>query len=163
MKVSTADITPAHTCHVTGVRYSRTDSAVPYTVTAYSAYFIRTTARVSFAVGNPGNLGCGHYRTETAVELGRAAHGWLLGRYSALAVGTYSLCYPPITFTNHSLLANCFVALSLGSELCRQHFLGLLSFTLNSSFINMIYFDSVTSTLLAEEQNRRNREMNLYT
>lgn len=67
---------PAHTCHVTGVRYSRTDSAVPYTVTVYSAYFIRSTARVSFTVGNPGNLGCGHYRTETAVEWGRAAHGF---------------------------------------------------------------------------------------
>ena len=68
MKVSTADITPAHTCHVTGVRYSRTDSAVPYTVTAYSAYLIRSTARISFTVGNPGNLGCALCRTETAAN-----------------------------------------------------------------------------------------------
>ena len=60
---------PAHTCHVTGVRDLRSDSAVPYTVTVYSAYFIRTTARVSCAVGNPGNLGCVLCRTETAVEL----------------------------------------------------------------------------------------------
>lgn len=66
---------PAHTCHVTGVRDSRSDSAVPYTVTVYSAYFIRTTARISFTVGNPGNLGCVLCRTETAVELDRAAHG----------------------------------------------------------------------------------------
>ena len=66
---------PAHTCHVTGVRDLRSDSAVPHTVTVYSAYFIRSTARVSFAVGNPGNLGCDLCRTETAVELGRAAHG----------------------------------------------------------------------------------------
>ena len=66
---------PAHACHVTGVRDLRPDSAVPYTVTAYSAYFIRSTARVSFAVGNPGNLGCVLCRTETAVELDRAAHG----------------------------------------------------------------------------------------
>ena len=54
---------------MTGVRYSRTDSAVPYTVTVYSAYIIRSTARVSFAVGNPGNLGCVLCRTETAVKL----------------------------------------------------------------------------------------------
>ena len=67
---------PTHTCHVTGVRYSRTDSAVPYTVTVYSAYIIRSTARVSFAVGNPGNLGCVLCRTETAVEWVRAAHGF---------------------------------------------------------------------------------------
>ena len=67
---------PAHTCHVTGVRYSRTDSAVPYTVTAYSAYFIRTTARVLFTAQNPGNLGCDLCRTETAVEWDRAAHGF---------------------------------------------------------------------------------------
>ncbi len=60
---------PAHTCHVTGVGNLRSDSAVPYTVTVYSAYFIRTTARVSFAVGNPGNLGCVLCRTETAVKL----------------------------------------------------------------------------------------------
>ena len=60
---------PAHTCHVTGVRDSHSDSAVPYTVTVYSAYFIRSTARISFTVGNPGNLGCVHYRTETAVKL----------------------------------------------------------------------------------------------
>ena len=67
---------PAHTCHVTGVSYSRSDSAVPYTVTVYSAYFIRSTARISFTVGNPGNLGCVLCHTETAVELGRAAHGF---------------------------------------------------------------------------------------
>ena len=66
---------PAHTCHVTGVRYIKTDSAVPYTVTVYSAYFIRTTARVSLTVGNPENLGCVLCRTETAVEWDRAAHG----------------------------------------------------------------------------------------
>lgn len=66
---------PAHTCHVTSVRDLRSDSAVPYTVTVYSAYLIRSTARVSFAVGNPGNLGCVLCRTETAVELDRAAHG----------------------------------------------------------------------------------------
>ena len=60
---------PTHTCHVTGVRDLRSDSAVPYTVTVYSANFIRTTARVSFAVGNPGNLGCVLCRTETAVKL----------------------------------------------------------------------------------------------
>lgn len=66
---------PSHTCHVTGVRYSRTDSAVPYTVTIYSAYLIRSTARVLFTAQNPGNLGCVLCRTETAVELGRAAHG----------------------------------------------------------------------------------------
>ena len=54
---------------MTGVRYSNTDSAVPYTVTAYSAYIIRSTARISFTVGNPGNLGCDFCRTETAVKL----------------------------------------------------------------------------------------------
>ena len=60
---------PAHTCHVTGVRYSRSDSAVPYTVTVYSAYIIRSTARVLFTAQNPGNLGCVICRTETAVKL----------------------------------------------------------------------------------------------
>ena len=35
---------------------------------------------------------------------------------------------------------NCFVALSRSSEPCRQHFLGLLSFTLNSSFITINIF-----------------------
>ncbi len=95
--------------------------------------------------------------------IGRAAHGWLLGKYSALAVGTYCRCYPPVSFTSHSLFVNCFVALSLASEPCRQRFLGLLSFTLNSSCTNKMYFDSVTSAVPAEEQNRRNREMNPYT
>ena len=66
---------PAHTCHVTGVRNLRSDSAVPYTVTVYSAYIIRSTARISFTVGNPGNLVCVLCRTETAVEWDRAAHG----------------------------------------------------------------------------------------
>ncbi len=67
---------PTHTCHVTGVKNLRSDGAVPYTVTVYSAYFIRTTARVLFTAQNPGNLGCVFCRTETAVELGRAAHGF---------------------------------------------------------------------------------------
>jgi len=60
MKVSTADLTPAHAYPVAGVSYSYTDSAVPFAVIIYSADFvgqrqgfrfpseIRETSAVSF-------------------------------------------------------------------------------------------------------------------
>ena len=127
---------PAHTCHVTGVSYSRSDSAVPYTVTVYSAYFIRSTARISFTVGNPGNLGCVLCRTETAVEFGRAAHGFdCLADIPLWLSGLTASAIRRLRSQTHSLFVNCFVALSLSTESRRQHFLGLLSFTLNSSFV----------------------------
>ena len=87
---------------MTGVRYSRTDSAVPYTVTVYSAYFIRSTARISFTVWNPGNLGCALYRTETAAELTVPHTSLTAWQMSCFGYGSH-LCNLPFSFTSCSL------------------------------------------------------------
>ena len=93
MKVSTADFIPAHAYPVAGVRYSYTDSAVPFAVINLQCRLYRSTARISFSVGNPWNLGCVLCHTETAVNLS-VPH----------TVDCIAHILSQITFTSRSLL-----------------------------------------------------------
>ena len=148
---------PAHTCHVTGVRYSNTDSAVPYTVTVYSAYIIRSTARISFTVGNPGNLGCVLCRTETAVKP--------TVPHTVDCLADFLLWLSGLTATAiHRFRSQATVFLWTVSLPCRKTHNLVGNNSWDFCFLLWIppaqikiYFDSVTSDVLAGEQKQLSR------
>lgn len=124
-----SNIDSARSCRVTGVRYSNTDSAMPYFVTVYSAYLkFRSTARISFPDGNPWNLGCVLYRTEIAVILTvphtvllpQTENGILVTRKPDARLSLFQFL---LLFSSASTaaLANCFTILASGGDRIWRH------------------------------------------